>query len=258
MSDGRGPDPGGLAFTNPNIQRLRRLQGRRRARAETATFVVEGPVLIAEALAAGWPVLAQYHAPGVTPLPGTPVRALAPGVAERVSDTETPTGLLAEVEIPPPADDVLTAAAFVVVAASVADPGNLGTILRSAEAAGADAVVVTAGTVDPFNPKVVRASGGALFHVPVVTADLDDLAATGLRLVGTSSHHGTAHDRFDWSGRIALVAGNEAHGLPDDAPVDDWVRIDHHGRAESLNVAMATTVLCFAAAAQRARPGAEN
>ena len=99
--------------------------------------------------------------------------------------------------------------------------------------------------------KVVRASAGAVFHVPVVAATPDDVRRAGLRLVGTSSHHGTSHLEADWTGRVAIVLGSEAHGLPDDASVDGWVRIAHAGRAESLNVAMAATVLCFAAAAAR-------
>jgi TrmH family RNA methyltransferase len=105
--------------------------------------------------------------------------------------------------------------------------------------------------VDPFNPKVIRASAGAVFHVPVLTATLEAVSAAGLRLVGTSSHLGDRHVDADWSGRVAIVLGNEAHGLSDDAPVDDWVRIEHHGRAESLNVAMAATLLVFAAADRR-------
>ncbi|MET0145570.1 MAG: RNA methyltransferase [Ilumatobacteraceae bacterium] len=179
------------------------------------------------------------------------VRLLAAGVAERIAATETTTGLLAVVRIPPPDPGVVAGATFAVVADRVADPGNLGTILRSAEAAGVDAVVVTPGTVDVFNPKVVRASAGALFHVAVAVASLAEVSAAGLRLVGTSSRHGVPHDVADWSGRLAIVAGSEAHGLADDAPMDDWVRIEHHGRAESLNVAMATTVLCFEAARSR-------
>jgi TrmH family RNA methyltransferase len=114
-------------------------------------------------------------------------------------------------------------------------------------------VVTTPGTVDVLNPKVVRASAGALFHVPVLTTTLDAVRGAGIRLVGTSSHHGTPHTAFDWSGRVAIVLGAEAHGLADDAAVDDWVRIDHRGRAESLNVAMAATVLAFAAAGARDR-----
>lgn len=213
--------------------------------------MVEGPTLVDEARAAGWDVEVQFHAPDVAPRPGSPTHALAPGVADRVAATESPTGLFAVVRIPAPDPTQLVDAGFVVVADGLADPGNVGTILRSAEAAGADAVVVTPGTVDVYNPKVVRASAGALFHVPIVTASLADVRAAGLRLIGTSSHRGTPHLEADWSGRIAIVAGHEAHGLPADAPVDEWVRIVHRGRAESLNVAMAVTVLCFEAARQR-------
>ena len=112
---------------------------------------------------------------------------------------------------------MLERAEFVVVADRVGDPGNLGTILRSAEAAGVEVVVVTPGTVDVFNPKVGRASAGALFHVPVLATDLASVRQAGLRLVGTSSHRGTPHVDADWSGRLAIVAGSEAHGLDDDA-----------------------------------------
>jgi TrmH family RNA methyltransferase len=175
---------------------------------------------------------------------------LAAGVIERVASTESPQPVLAVVRIPESERDLATAG-FVVVADRIADPGNLGTILRSAEAAGVDMVVLTAGSVDPFNPKVVRASAGALFRVPVLNTDLAAARAAGLRTIGTSSHRGTAHTAADLTGRIALVVGNESRGLPDDAGVDEWVTIRHHGRAESLNVAMAATVLCFEAARQR-------
>ncbi|WP_420810939.1 TrmH family RNA methyltransferase [Desertimonas flava] len=245
-----------MSFTNPRVQRLRRLLGRRSSRSEEGALVIEGPVMVAEAIAAGWAVEAQFTAPGVEPVTtgaATPVARLAPGVAERVSDLESPTGLFAVVARPSrDAAATLAAASFVVVADRIAEPGNLGTIIRSAEAAGADAVVVTPGTVDETNPKVVRASAGALFHVPVVPAGLADVAAAGLRVIATSSHRGVAHTAFDWSGRVAVVAGNEAAGVdPAEPAITDWVRIEHHGRAESLNVAMATTVLCFEVARDR-------
>lgn len=191
---------------------------------------------------------AEYLAPHGTPATTAPSYLLADGVLERVATTERPQPNLAVVAMPEP---VPLAGEFVVVADQLADPGNLGTILRSAEAAGADAVVLTPGSVDPFNPKVVRASAGALFHMPVVAATLADVAGAGFRMLGTSSHLGTPHTDTDWSGHVALVLGNEAHGLPDDAPVDAWVRIEHRGRAESLNVAMAATVLLFEAARTR-------
>ncbi len=173
-------------------QELRRLLGRRSSRHDERRFVVEGPVLVAEAVAAGWTCEAQFVPEGSgSAIAGAgKVFELADGVLERVAPTETPQPPLAIVEMPEvvsPAS-LLSAASFVVVLDRVADPGNLGTILRSAEAAGADLVVLTPGSVDPFNPKVVRSSAGALFHVPVVTAEIDDVVAAGLELFGTTSH----------------------------------------------------------------------
>lgn len=180
-----------------------------------------------------------------------PAFELADGVLERVATTERPQPNIAILRSRPTDDHVLGSCDLVVVADRLSDPGNLGTILRSAEAAGVDAVVLTPGSVDPLNPKVVRASAGALFHVQVVVATLGQVRDAGLTIVGTSSHLGDRHTDADWSGRAALVLGNEAHGLSDDADVDRWVRIEHRGRAESLNVAMAATVLVFEAARHR-------
>ena len=87
--------------------------------------------------------------------------------------------------------------------------------------------------------------------MPIVEAGLADVTAAGLRTVASSSHRGQSHTSFDWRGRLAIVAGSESHGLPDDVAVDEWVRIEHAGRAESLNVAMAVAVLSFAAAGAR-------
>ncbi len=214
-------------------------------------FVVEGPGLVGEAVRAGWEVVAQYVAPGAEPVAGAgEVCELAPGVLERVATTQTPQPVLAEVRIRRP--QLPDASTLVLVADRVADPGNLGTILRSAEAAGVDAVVPTTGTVDPFNPKVVRASAGALFHVPVIDEVAPGaLPAFGLTLVGTSSHQGVPYTEADLRRPVALVLGSEAHGVGDDVPVAEWVMIPHAGRAESLNVAMAATLVCFEARRQR-------
>jgi TrmH family RNA methyltransferase len=226
-------------------------------------------VLIAEAVAAGWTCEAQFvaaEADGVVQ-PGVAgagaVFELAAGVLDRVSSTETPQNPIAIVRMRDrgPKSDLLDAASFVVVLDRIGDPGNLGTILRSAEAGGADLVVLTPGSVDPYNPKVVRASAGALFHVPVVEASIDDVTEAGLVTIGTSSHDGAgrtvvSHTDTDFTGRIAIVMGNEAAGLPDEwsddsGPVRRWTTIPHAGRSESLNVAMAATVLVFEAARQR-------
>jgi TrmH family RNA methyltransferase len=262
-----------LAFNHPRVQQLRRLIGRRSSRHDEGRFVVEGPVLVAEAVAAGWECEAQFVAaeaddvvqPGIDGAGS--LFELAPGVLDRVASTETPQNPIAIVRMADrgsPAE-VLAAASFVVVLDRIADPGNLGTILRSSEAAGADVVVLTPGSVDPYNPKVVRASAGALFHVPVIDATLDEVAAAGLDLVGTSSHGAPGrtvhpHTSADLIGRLAIVMGNEAAGLPGEwtdnvGPIHRWVTIPHRGRSESLNVAMAATILVFEAARQRAIAG---
>ncbi len=214
--------------------------------------MVEGPVLIREAIAAGWEIESEFVAPGAEAASEAPVLELAVGVLERVASTERPQPNLAIVRMHGSMWE-LTDLALVVVADQLSDPGNLGTILRSSEAAGVEAVVLTPGSVDPFNPKVVRASAGALFHVPVIHATLAAVRAAGLALVGTSSHQGDRHTDTDWSGRLAIVMGNEAHGLADDVPVDRWIQIEHQGRAESLNVAMAATLVVFEAARARAQ-----
>lgn len=214
---------------------------------------MEGPVLIAEAAEAGWQIEAEFVAPEAAFISDGPVFELAEGVLERVASTEHPQPNLAVVRTPTTALALadLSERSVVVVVDQLSDPGNLGTILRSSEAAGVDAVVLTAGSVDPFNPKVVRASAGALFNVPVVGASLGEVRSAGFRLIGTSSHLGDRHTDADWSGQVAIVLGNEAHGLADDADVDRWVRIEHRGRAESLNVAMAATILVFEATRDR-------
>ncbi|MEP7114535.1 MAG: RNA methyltransferase [Ilumatobacteraceae bacterium] len=210
-------------------------------------FVVEGLGLLRQAVDAGWQVEGCYVAPGTEVDIDVVVEELAPNVIERVASTESPQPVLAVVAMRPaemPAD-----ATFVLVADRLGDPGNAGTIIRSAEAAGADAIVLTPGSVDPYNPKVVRASAGSLFRVPVVESTLESLS--GFRRLGTSSHRGDVYTDPVYHGRVAVVLGNEAHGLDDDAAIDQWITIPHAGPAESLNVAMAATVLLFEVARQR-------
>ncbi len=220
--------------------------------------MVEGIGLLAEAIAAGWPLEAIFtkgDGPPVPAPPDVPVLTLAAGVLERVATTVTPPSVLAVATrrtVPIEAGR----ARFVLVAAGVADPGNTGTILRVAEAAGADVVVLTAGSVDAFNPKVVRASAGALFHVPVaVDVSPAELGGWDLPLVGATATGGQPYDGpAVLDPPLALVVGSEAHGLPEGLLVDRCVSIPHLGRAESLNVAMAAAVLCFEVA-RRLRTG---
>jgi TrmH family RNA methyltransferase len=210
-------------------------------------FVVEGFGLLRQAVAAGWHVEGCYVAPGTTVDIDVAVHEFAPNVIERVASTESPQPLLAVVAIP---TTVLAAdATFILVGDRVADPGNAGTMIRSAEAAGTDGVVLTPGSVDPYNPKVVRASAGSLFRVPVVEGTLESLSE--FRRLGTSSHRGDLYTDPLYHGRVAVVVGNEAHGLDDDAAVDHWITIPHAGPVESLNVAMAATIVVFEVARQR-------
>ena len=242
-----------LGFGHQKVQRLRRLVGRRSARYDDAAFVIEGSGLIAEAVGAGWVIEAQFVGPGGTPIYGaSPVYELGVGVLERVASTESPQPLLAIATMPARSLNDVAGATFLAVAAAISDPGNLGTILRSAEAAGAQAVVTLVGTVDPYSPKVVRSSAGALFHLPVIgPATVAEISALGVAVVGTSSHDGVPYSEFDWTQPVAVMVGNEAHGVPDGLVIDALVTIPHLGRAESLNVAMAATVLCFEVARQR-------
>ena len=225
-------------------------------RRSEGVFVVEGATSIGDAVAAEWEIEGEYTAPGVDPVSRAPHHRLGVGVLERISGLSTPPGNLALV-VRPPATTTLEGYSVVLVAHGVRDPGNLGTMIRSADAAGIDAVAVVAGSTDPYSPKVVRSTAGSLFRIPVMETDLDAVATGDRRILATSSHRGNSHRAIDYSGTIAIVVGNESQGLDDsdlgsiDADRVEWVRIEHGGRAESLNVAMASTLLCFEAVARR-------
>lgn len=232
--------------------------------------MVEGAVLIGEAVRGGWDVLAQFVSGGAVAVAecDAPVYELGDGVLERVASTESPqpnlavvsrrTASLARLELGAKAGaSEGSHAPWTMYLDAVSDPGNLGTILRSAEAMGASGVVLGSGTVDPFNPKVVRASAGALFHVPVVEgSSLADVKALGYRVLATSSHEQAGSQSLrdaDLSGAVCVVLGSEAHGVSAEhsSSVDGWIRIDHAGRAESLNVAMAATIISYEMARAR-------
>ena len=198
---------------------------------------------------------------------GILVHRLAPGVLERVAGTVTPQPVLAVARRRPPVlGDVVGGAgepALLVVGMDVRDPGNGGTLIRSAEAAGAHGVVFCHGSVDVTNPKTVRASAGALFHVPVVEGCdpqevLGVLGDLGLMRIAAVAHGGERPDRVDLCRPVALVFGNEAQGLPADvlAGVDGAVTIPMPGRSESLNLGMAASILLYEARRQRAPGGA--
>jgi TrmH family RNA methyltransferase len=196
--------------------------------------------------------------PALAEATGARIHTLAPGVLERVADTVTPQPVMAIVPYVDVPLDNLRESSFLVVCVDVRDPGNAGTVLRSAEAAGADGVVCCGGSVDVYNPKTVRASAGTLFHVPVVAGGdavevLEQIGNWGIRRLGAAARTGTDYVALDLTPPVAFVLGNEANGLPEAvAPMlDDRVQIPMAGRAESLNVGMTAAVLCFEAARQR-------
>jgi len=230
--------------------------------------VVEGPRVVAAALDRGAELDSAYVGPradrAFAPLVGRlrdldiPVEELKEGVLERIGDTVTPQPVLAVVSMPQADLDDVPADGLVLVAVTVRDPGNAGTLLRSAEAAGAAGVLFSGNSVDPYAPKVVRSSGGAVFGIPVVEANdpvkvLDALGRGGRRRLAAVAAGGEHLERADLTGRVAIVLGNEASGLPADlaAHLDGRVTIPVEPPAESLNVGMAGTVLAFEAARQR-------
>lgn len=241
---------------NPRVRAAAAL-ARRRERVSRGQHLAEGPRAVAEALAAGLVVevlATPDRAQGLVVPPGTPVTLVADHVLAAIADATTPQGVVAVVTTPRAAlPDALTGD-LVVVLDRVADPGNVGTIVRTADAAGVTGVVVTAGSADPFGPKAARAAVGSSYHLPVVTdVDLHDVraacTASGRRLLGLDA--GAARSVFDLDpaeGPVALVLGSEAHGLIDATVLDGTLAIPIAGRAESLNVAAAAAVAAFAVA----------
>ncbi|WBB60372.1 RNA methyltransferase [Streptomyces sp. WMMC500] len=257
---------------------------RRSGRAKERRFLAEGPQAVREAVAygtgaagGGEPVLAELfvtaeaaarHAELVESARGAGVRvhAAAEEVVAGLSQTVTPQGLVGVCRFldVPLAGVVAARPRLVAVLAHVRDPGNAGTVLRCADAAGADAVVLTDASVDPYNPKAVRASAGSLFHLPVVTGVpaahvAGELRAAGVRLLAADgAGERDLDDELDDGGLAAptgWVFGNEAWGLPAEtrALADAVVRVPIHGRAESLNLATAAAV-CLYASARAHRP----
>ncbi len=229
---------------------------------------LEGPRVIEAALDRGVAIEAVYVGAGSmrafatlvqrAVATGARVAELKEGVLEKLGTTRTPQPVLAVVERPQHSIDDLADRGTVLVLVDVADPGNVGTIIRSAEAAGLAGVVVCGNSVDVSNPKVVRSSAGAVFGVPTVEADdavviLEHLGRTGRRRLATRAEGGESLFDADLTGPTAIVLGNEAHGLGEglDAVVDGWITIDLVPPAESLNVAMAASIVAFEAARQQ-------
>lgn len=241
--------------------KLHRHVGRRRA----ARFLAEGPNLVEAAMRRGLVIeifvteaaLARFG----SLLADAPVHVVTERAAKALSDTVTPVGLVAVCDVPSTtlADVLADSPRLVAVAAEISEPGNAGTLIRIADAMGADAVVLAGHTVDPYNGKCLRASAGSIFAVPVVSESdaaraISSLSDAGLKVLATTVDGETSLDDVDLSGPTAWLFGPESHGLPAELArlAANRVRIPMAGRAESLNVAAAAAICLYQSA--RAHP----
>jgi TrmH family RNA methyltransferase len=248
---------------NARVKWVRALNAQRKARYNEGAFVVEGQRLLQEAIQAEWPARFALHTDHLDSKGrgimnnlarlGAEVIEVSDHVMKACADTDSPSGLLAVLELrslPRPESIDLA-----VVIDQLSDPGNLGTLLRTAWAAGVQVVYLTSGSVDPFNPKVVRGAMGAHFHLPVLTVDLSALteALQGLQVYLAEAGAGEPYDGVDWTKPSALIIGGEAHGARPAAATlaDQSVTIPMPGHSESLNAAVAAAILLFEAIRQR-------
>jgi len=250
---------------NPAVQELRRLFSSPRSRREEKRFAIEGPELLSAALEADWDVEHVFVDPervGAQGMDGAleaarhagcEISELSPGVLERVADAATPQPCAAIVVARESNFKELSAARFLIVVDAVQDPGNLGAIVRVAEASGAAGVIVTGASADPFGPKALRGSAGSSFRVPLcLIASISDamkqLAAAGIEAVVTSPREGEDFAQLSWPPRVALVVGNEANGLSPSvlASASHKVTIPMASTIESLNLSVATGILAMA------------
>ncbi|MBC9730467.1 RNA methyltransferase [Streptomyces sp. TRM68367] len=266
---------------SPRVSAARRL-AKRNVRGKERLFLAEGPQAVREAAGYGSTLVelfttvdsAERYADiiGEARDAGARVHLAAEQVIADISTTVTPQGLVGICRfLDTPFDEILNARPkLVAVLAHVRDPGNAGTVLRCADAAGAEAVVLTDASVDLYNPKAVRASVGSLFHLPVAVGVPVEEAVEGLKGVGVRvlAADGAGDrdlddelDKESMGGPTAWVFGNEAWGLPEEtrALADAVVRVPIHGKAESLNLATAAAVCLYASArAQRASGGCRS
>lgn len=258
---------------NPRSPRVRAVAKltKRSARSDTGLFLLEGPQAVREALAykpdaiaelfatpTGWEKHADIRAAAVEAQ--VEVQYVSEGVLAAMADTVTPQGLLAVARQTPTAvKDILASSPMLVtICQEIRDPGNLGTIIRASDAAGADAVILTGRTVDPYNPKVVRSTTGSLFHLPIAVGGQLPLVVEGAHEAGLTvlaadvkgDDFIEARSSGTLDGPTAWLFGNEAHGLEEWSLnlADHVLKLPIFGRAESLNLATAASVCLYESA----------
>ncbi|MCM2995879.1 TrmH family RNA methyltransferase [Paenibacillus cellulositrophicus] len=255
---------------NPRVKEWAQLLEKKH-RDKQHKYIIEGIHLVQEALTAGADLecvafdLEQGIPSELAHLAGGESAewiGVSPAVIAKCTDTKTPQPVFAVVQKPRSAAglDALMSreGSLVIVLDGVQDPGNVGTIIRSADAAGADGVILGRGSADLYNPKTIRSTMGSLFHLPVVEGDLMEILPeakrSGARVISTSLQAQDTCYSYDFrQGSCWLLVGNEAKGVSEQAQqlVDDALIIPMRGQAESLNVAMASTLMLFEAMRQR-------
>jgi RNA methyltransferase, TrmH family len=252
---------------NPKVQQIRALLNKTRARRDAGLFIIEGVRLAEEVVSSGWPVKQVLYSEGLSgrgmtiieqlAASGTLVEQVSESVMQSLADTQTAPGILLILAIQ--ALEVPSELDFVVIVDSVRDPGNLGTLLRTAAAAGAQAVLLSPTTVDAFSPKVLRAGMGAHFHLPLRTLDWPEIASLlkgkpkPIHIFIAESGAGTPLWESDLCNPCAFIIGNEAEGPSLDAQnlADARLHIPMPGHSESLNAAAAAAIILFEVVRQR-------
>ena len=249
---------------NPLVKQVRLLR-QRKGRQESGSFLVEGIHHVGEAVEAGWELEALVYAPDLLASDfgrqlvegqargGVRCAALTGELFAAIAEKDNPQGLLAVVRRRQTRLADLAAGSFRWGAACVApqDPGNVGSILRTLDAVGADGLFLLDGGTDPYHPSCVRASMGAIFWKPVIQASFDQFTAwagkAGCRLVGSSARGGSDYRRLGGGRPLVLVLGSEQKGLSSEqlAACEDVVSLPMHGRASSLNLAVAAGILLY-------------
>jgi TrmH family RNA methyltransferase len=250
--------------SNQKIKLVRAILSRSRNRKSEAVFIAEGVRLIEEAVSVQWPMdfilfdqtLSERGMALIAQIEKDQrcnVFEVSPNLMSEISDTETPQGILAVLQerpLPLPAKPT-----FLILADQIRDPGNMGTLLRTAEAAGADGVILTPGTVDAFSPKVVRSGMGAHFHLPIHALPWQEITplVTGLPVFLASAEAGIPLWEANFKQPCVLLVGGEAFGATSmgEELATDRVTIPMSGRAESLNAAVAAGILIAEVLRQR-------
>ncbi|WP_245739729.1 TrmH family RNA methyltransferase [Thermoflavimicrobium dichotomicum] len=244
---------------NEQMKRWKKLHSRK-GRMKYQALLVEGEHLVSEAIRAQVPIRSlivdEKQEEKVKQLnTSAPIYMLSSSLFHSLMETESPQGIAAEIHMKEWKEEELLAHApsrsIFLLLDAIQDPGNLGTILRTAEAAGVTGVFIGKGTVDPYNPKVVRAAMGSIFRLPLVQVDLSlclpRLKERGIHIIGTSPHAGKWHFEYTFPSKVAILLGNEGRGV-DPALfsfVDEQVMIPMPGGTESLNVAITSAILLY-------------